>query len=58
MHSFIPNISIAPSQVHYYSEALPTIQHWYCVGVNTPNHYRQLWVKDLPKVPMWRLEWI
>jgi len=22
--SFIPNISIAPLQVHYYSEALPT----------------------------------
>jgi len=23
-HSFIPNISIATLQVHYYSEALPT----------------------------------
>jgi len=24
IHSFIPDISIAPLQVHYYSEALPT----------------------------------
>ena len=22
-----------------------------------PKHFRQLWVKDLPKVPMSRLEW-
>ena len=34
-HSFITDVSIAPLQVHYYSEALPT-QHGYCVGVNTP----------------------
>src|SRR6218665_1172445 len=27
------------------------------VGVNKPKHYRQLRVKDLPKVPTWRLEW-
>jgi len=27
LHSFIPDISIAPLQVHNYSEALPTIQH-------------------------------
>jgi len=25
---------IAPLQVHYYTEALPT-QHWYCVGVSS-----------------------
>ena len=31
--------------------------HWYYVGVNTPKHYRQLWVKDLPTVSTWRLEW-
>ena len=31
-HSFIQAIYIAPLQVHYYSEALPT-QHGYCVGV-------------------------
>src|SRR6218665_2442177 len=30
---FIQDISIAPLQVHYYSEALPT-QHGYCVGVS------------------------
>jgi len=33
MHSFIQDISIAPLQVHYYSEALPT-WHEYCVGVS------------------------
>jgi len=33
IHSFIHAISIAPLQVHYYSEALPT-QHGYCVGVS------------------------
>ena len=32
-YSFIQAISIAPLQVHYYSEALPT-QHGYCVGVS------------------------
>jgi len=31
--SFIQSISIAPLQVHYYTEALPT-QHGYCVGVS------------------------
>ena len=31
--SFIQTISIAPLQVHYYSEALPT-QHGYCAGVS------------------------
>jgi len=30
VHSFIPGISIAPLEVRYYSEALPT-QHGYCV---------------------------
>ena len=39
------------------SPLLLRLQHWYCVRVNTPKCYRQLWVKDLPKVPMWRLEW-
>jgi len=33
IHSFILAISIAPLQVHYYSEALP-IQHGYCVEVS------------------------
>jgi len=31
--SFIQAISIAPLQVHYYSEALPT-QNGYCIGVS------------------------
>ena len=30
---FIQAISIAPVQVHFYSEALPT-QHGYCIGVS------------------------
>jgi len=47
--SFIQAISIAPLQVHYYSEALPT-QHGDCVGV--PKCHRELRVK----VPTWRLE--
>ena len=33
------------------------LQHWYWVGVKTPKRYRQMQVKDLPKVPTWRLEW-
>ena len=33
------------------------LQHWYCIGVNTPKCYGQLWVKGLPKVLMWQLEW-
>ena len=32
------------------------LQHSYCVGINTPKHFWQLWVKDLPKVPKLRLE--
>jgi len=32
-NSFFPDISIAPLQVHYYSEVLPT-QHRYCVTVS------------------------
>src|SRR6218665_964082 len=31
IHSFIQTISIAPLQVHFYSDALPT-QHGYCAG--------------------------
>ena len=34
IHSFIQAISIAPLQVHYYSEALPT-QHGYCAEFHT-----------------------
>jgi len=39
IHSFIPDIYVAPLQVHYYSEALPTTA-WYCVRVSTPKRYR------------------
>ena len=53
IHSFILDTSIASLQVHYYSEALPTTALILCVGVGTPKRYRQLQVKDLPKVPTW-----
>src|SRR6218665_1974150 len=33
VHSFIQTISVAPLQMHHYSEALST-QHGYCVGVS------------------------
>ena len=48
IHLFIPDISIAPLQVHYYSEALPT-QHGYCVGVSRRKRHRQLRMKDVCK---------
>ena len=49
IHSFIPYISLqllrgAPDY------AIDTMS-------NTPKRYRQLRVKDLPKVPPWWLEW-
>src|SRR6218665_3948556 len=57
IHSFNPDIYIAPLHVHYYSEALPTTVI-YSVGVyRTKRYYRQpyiyyiLLVKDLPKDP-------
>jgi len=57
MYSFIHSISIAPLQVLYYSEALPT-QHRMILCRNfTPKRHGHLWVKNLPKVPTWRLEW-
>src|SRR6218665_1065997 len=34
IHSFIPAISIAPLQVLYHSEALPTTARGYCIGVS------------------------
>jgi len=44
--------------IHLKSDSLstPDCSIWYCVWVNTPKHYRQLLVKDLLKVLMWRLE--
>ena len=52
--AFILDIYIAPLQVNYYSEVLPTTALTMCRRVKTPKHYRQLWVEDLPKVPMWQ----
>jgi len=55
IHSFIHDIFIAPLQVHYYSEVLPT-QHRYCAGISHRSATacdRQLRVEDLPKVPTW-----
>src|SRR6218665_1169027 len=54
IHSFIYAISIGPLQVRYYSKALPT-QHGYCAGVSGQSATGNR-VKDLPKVPTWRLE--
>src|SRR6218665_3703526 len=64
IHSFNPDISIAPLEVHYYSVALSYPDHSNSVGVYTTKRYRQpytvytvyniyyiLLVKDLPKVP-------
>ena len=45
IHSFIQAISIAPFQVHYCSEALPT-QHGLLCRSFTPKHHRKLRVKD------------
>ena len=57
IHSFIPAISVAPLQVLYHSEALPTTAR---IGPTVSEFHaearRQLQVKVLPKVPTWRLE--
>src|SRR6218665_3816943 len=55
MMQHIPDISIAPFQVHYYLEALLT-QHGYCVGVSRRSATGNPRVKDLPKVLAWRPE--
>ena len=34
-----------------------SLQHGYCVRVNTTKRHRQLRVKDMSKVPMWWPEW-
>src|SRR6218665_963597 len=56
IHSFIPDISLASLQAHYYSEA-PPLHRRYCVGVNTPQRYWQRRVNNLQKFHMWWLEW-
>jgi len=48
-NSFIQAISIVPLQAHYY------ISQILC-GSFTPKRHRQLQLKDLPKVPTWRLD--
>src|SRR6218665_708320 len=53
--SFIQTISMAPLQVHFYSEALPT-QHGYCAGVSRRSVTGNCELKNLSKVPTWRLE--
>src|SRR6218665_540089 len=54
-NSFIQAISLAPIQVHYYSEALLTTTLILCWSFTLKRH-RHLRVKNLPKVPTWRLE--
>src|SRR6218665_1443314 len=56
IHSFIPDISIATLQVYHYSEALPTTARILTVSEFHAEAHRQLQVKDLPKVPTWRLD--
>jgi len=48
IHSF-RLFSVAPLQVHNYSEALPNTARILCRNF-TPKRHRQLRVKDLPKV--------
>src|SRR6218665_2174081 len=55
VYSFIPAISIAPLQVLYYSEGAPDYSTDTALEFHAEAH-RQLQVKDLPKVPTWRLE--
>jgi len=56
IYSFILDISITPLQVHYYIlRGAPDTARILCRSF-TPKHHRQLWVKDLPKVPTWGLE--
>src|SRR6218665_3110904 len=63
-HPFVPiatkwlasgTIFIVPLQVHCYLEALLTTTRILC-RISHPRRHRQLRVKDLPKVPTWRLE--
>ena len=51
-----PGYFYSASSGHYYSEALST-QHGSILCLSfTPKRRRQLRVKNLPKVPTWRLE--
>jgi len=55
-HSFIPDCFYSASSSPQLLRGAPDYSI-NSVAVNTPKRYRQLWVKDLPKVPTWRLEW-
>src|SRR6218665_3781346 len=48
--TFIQAILIAPLQVHFYSEALPT-QHGYCVGVSRRSATGNIWA--LYEIHIW-----
>ena len=54
-HSFIQTISIAPLPVRFLLRSAPDSVRILCRSF-TPKRHRQLSVKDLPKVPTWRLE--
>src|SRR6218665_1497436 len=56
IHSFIPAISIAPLQVLYYSEGLPTTARILYRSFTPKRTGMQLQVKDLPNFLTWRLE--
>ena len=48
--------TVTITNMHLSTQRCSRLQHCYFVGVNMPKRCRQLWVKDLPKVPTWRLE--
>src|SRR6218665_345005 len=50
IHSFIQTISIAPLQVHFYSEALPT-HHRYCAGVSRRSATGNCELTTCPRAP-------
>jgi len=49
IHSFIPD--------NFYSASSSPLLFRGAPDYNMSKRYRQLWMKDLPKVPTWRLEW-
>src|SRR6218665_367324 len=56
VHTFIQTISIAPLQVHSYSEALPT-HHEYCAGASRQSATGNCKLRTCPRsLPKWRLE--
>jgi len=53
MHSFIHSFYSASSPLQL--RGAPDTARILCRNF-TPKHHRQLWVKNLPKVPTWRLQ--